>query len=57
MPQQDHNGRMLSTLQVRFLEDPQQYRGGATLARIDSQIARATTLATRIASLDHEVCC
>lgn len=48
---------MLSTLQVRFLEDPQQYRGGATLARIDSQIARATTLATRIASLDREVCC
>jgi hypothetical protein len=41
--------------QVRFLEDPQQFRGASTLARIDEQISRATALANRIAALDHEV--
>ena len=41
--------------QVRFLEDPQQFRGAATLARIDAQIGRATALAARVAALDHEV--
>lgn len=48
-------------MQVRFLEDPQQFRGAGTLARIDQQIARATAFANRIATLDHEVparlCC
>jgi hypothetical protein len=46
---------------VRFLEDPQQFRGPSTLARIDRQISSATALAARIAALDHEVsrapCC
>lgn len=46
---------VLATVQVRFLEDPQQFRGAGTLARIDAQISRATALADRIASLDHEV--
>ena len=46
---------------MRFLEDPQQFRGPSTLARIDRQISSATALASRIAALDHEVspapCC
>ena len=40
---------------VRFLEDPQRFRGAATLAALDAQIAKARDLAARVAAADHEV--
>eukprot|EP00208_Stichococcus_sp_RCC1054_P006764 CAMPEP_0206143158 /NCGR_PEP_ID=MMETSP1473-20131121/19525_1 /ASSEMBLY_ACC=CAM_ASM_001109 /TAXON_ID=1461547 /ORGANISM="Stichococcus sp, Strain RCC1054" /LENGTH=449 /DNA_ID=CAMNT_0053538445 /DNA_START=183 /DNA_END=1532 /DNA_ORIENTATION=+ len=40
---------------VRFLEDPQQFRSAATVARLDAHIAAATALGERVAATCAEV--